>query len=187
MATAVPGVYVRNGSNEWELQPPASGAQRFDFTGAPASFTVPPNITTLRVIAAGAAGGQQLITGTTPAPAALGGLVQCDLTVTPGEVLEVRVGQRPLVGTSGAAPGGYNGGGNGGNAGSIITIAGGGGGASDIRRSPYALADRLVIGPGGGGSGGNDSLRTGGTAATPTGAAGLNGVAGIGKIGRAHV
>ncbi len=123
------------------------GAQTvFNFTGAAQTYTVPPCVTTITVDAYGAAGG----TGPT-APGGLGGRVQATIAVTPGEVLEIFVGE---LGASnqGSHPGVYNGG-----AGVFSYSSGGtsgtGGGGTDIRRAPYTVNDRLVVAGGGGGGG----------------------------------
>jgi hypothetical protein len=54
--------------------------------------------------------------------------------VIPGEVLQLNGG-----GAGGPGGGGFNGGGAPG------PDAAGGGGASDVRRAPYGLADRLIV------------------------------------------
>lgn len=64
------------------------------------------------------------------------------LAVTPGETLRFTLGGDPV-----GSVGGSNGGGNGTDGGL------GGGGASDIRRSPFGLANRVVVAGGGGGAG----------------------------------
>ena len=64
--------------------------------------------------------------------------------VTPGEVLMVMVGSVGKVDEGEYyGVGGFNGGGDGNGA---------GGGATDIRRSPYTLTDRVLIAGGGGGA-----------------------------------
>lgn len=118
----------------------------FNYTGAVQTYTVPPCVNSITVTVYGAQGGD----GST-APGGLGGSVQATLAVTPGEVLNVYVGQTGADNT-GNGPTSFNGGGStfsyssGGTAGS-------GGGASDIRRAPYSTADRLVVAGGGGGGG----------------------------------
>ena len=147
------------------------GSQPFAYTGGTQDFEVPTGVTTLTVDSYGAQGGTGIWTGVA---GGLGGRVQCDLTVTPGEILRIYVGG---VGGDGrddavAAVGGFNGGGNGPAQG-----GGAGGGASDIRRTPYALADRLVIAGGGGGVGASNSFNgagAGGVGGTPAGTAGAD-------------
>lgn len=126
----------------------------FDFTGSYQTFKVPPGVTAIRMYAGGAQGGLAVSTPALDTEGA-GNYVQDGTSpsvwtpVIPGEVLRIYVGGRPAQPSSSSVPGagGFNGGGAGGNG------AGGGGGASDIRRTPYTLADRLMAGGGGGGWG----------------------------------
>lgn len=162
--------WFATGSETVEVLP---GSETFSFTGAYEEFVVPDGVATITVDAYGAAGGDEY------APVGnigLGGRVQCDVTVTPGETLRVYVGGAGGNGASGVnGAAGWNGGGSGGPG------AGGGGGSSDVRRSPYALADRLVVAPGGGGSGGNNGATTtggGGDGRAATGENGQNGISG---------
>jgi hypothetical protein len=121
-------------------------AQTYSYTGAVQTFTVPACVTTITVDMVGASGGN----GSTSS-GGLGGRVQATLPVIPGEVLQIFVGE---VGANnqGSHPGVYNGGGgvysysSGGTAGT-------GGGGTDIRRTPYAVADRIAVAGGGGGGG----------------------------------
>ncbi len=94
-------------------------------------------------------------------PGGLGGESLATVAVTPGEYLTLAVG-----GTNGF---------NGGGAGSAS-----GGGASDVRRTPFGLSDRLVV-AGGGGGGGFDLSCTAGCPDHSGGAGG--GVTGIGSDG----
>lgn len=152
----------------------AGGTQNFAYTGAFENFVVPTGITTLTVDLFGAEGGDEYA-GTTLK--GKGGRVKCDLTVTAGETLRVYVGGQGGAGASGVqGAAGFNNiqtddglGGQG---------AGGGGGATDIRRTPYALADRLVVAGAGGGAGGNNGQVTtgGGGNGGITGVAGQNGI-----------
>ena len=123
----------------------------FNFTGSVQTYTVPPSVTTINVTVLGAKGG----TG----PSAMGGLggsVQATIPVTPGEILNIYVGQVGINNVLSSPPV-YNGGGgvysysSGGTAGT-------GGGASDIRRTPYANNDRLVVAGGGGGGGYSNTI-----------------------------
>lgn len=118
----------------------------FNYTGGTQTFTVPACVTSLTVDVYGASGGNNgsYLGGS-------GGRVQATVPVTPGEVLEIRVGQVG-VSTSTSNPPVYNGGGG---VYSYVSAgpAGTGGGASDIRRAPNALVDRLVVAGGGGGGG----------------------------------
>ena len=118
----------------------------YNYTGGLQTYTVPVCVTSITVDVLGARGGNNgtYIGG-------LGGRVQATIPVTPGEILNIYVGQIG-VDASVSSPGVYNGGGavysyvSGGTAGT-------GGGASDIRRSPYSTSDRLVVSGGGGGGG----------------------------------
>lgn len=102
-------------------------------------YIVPDDLTELTVDAYGAKGADG------PGRGGYGGRVLSTIPVIPNEVLRIYVGG-PGRGDSE----GYNGGGVGGG------LSGGGaagGGATDIRRAPYGLADRLVVAGGGGGGG----------------------------------
>lgn len=113
----------------------------FNFTGSVQTYTVPVGVTSIDIECWGAqgAGGN----------GGNGGYVKGTMSVTPGQVLNVYVGGQN----------GYNGGGTG-----HAAIARNGGGASDVRVSPYALADRVIVAGGGGGGGQTDvGVRNGGT------------------------
>jgi hypothetical protein len=118
----------------------------FNYTGAAQTFTVPPCVTSITVDVWGAkAGNNGSYAGGN------GGRVQATVPVTPGEVLQIMAGQQG-VNTSTNNPPVFNGGGG---VYSYVSAgtAGTGGGASDIRRTPYGNADRLVVSGGGGGGG----------------------------------
>lgn len=177
----------------WTVDPDPGQLQVVS-TGSYTALTVPDGITLLVADLYGAEGAAPLEPYNTDeavsggiadaASPGKGGRVQCDLTVTPGEILRVYVGGRGIPGSSsGAVAGGFNGGGDG-------PLGGGsGGGATDVRRSPYGLADRLAVAPAGGGAGGGNMdspFSLGGDGATPTGGAGVNGgVAGVDGSGGA--
>lgn len=145
----------------------------YEFIGAAQTYTVPLGVTQLVVDLYGAQGGNN---GGSNASGAGGGRVSCILTVTPGEVLQVNVGGKPDVTNPATSTGGWNGGGNGATNGSN-SGGGGGGGATDIRRSPYGLANRLVVAGGGGGAGGNGVVnnQAHGFGAYPEGGDGVDG------------
>lgn len=150
--------------------PGPSTSNHFTYSGAFRDVVIPDEVTTLTADLYGAAGG----TGTGGAAAGLGGRVYCDVTVTPGEVIRVYVGGQGEngAGTDASTVGGFNGGG------STLEGGGGGGGATDIRRTPYALADRLVVAGGGGAGGGTADANlggAGGNGGTPDGIDGANG------------
>ena len=119
--------------------------QTFEYTGAFEEYVVPAGITSLRVRAqAGAGSGYD--GSSTNSAGGKGALVDAVVPVTPGETLRVYVGGRGQDNTNGATgTGGFNGGGD------SFSYTGSGGGGTDIRRSPYGLADRLVVAGGGGG------------------------------------
>ncbi|HLG03847.1 MAG TPA: T9SS type A sorting domain-containing protein [Bacteroidia bacterium] len=112
----------------------------FNYTGVAQTYTVPACVNSITVDVRGAEGSPAGSGG--PSIAGKGGRVQATLPVTPGQVLNMYVGQKPPSDT-----GGWNGGGMGG------TNAGGGGGASDIRQNGIALSNRVIIAGGGGGGG----------------------------------
>jgi Bacterial Ig-like domain (group 3)/Glycine rich protein len=127
----------------------------FAVTGAPETWTVPAGVTTLNVTLAGASGGVGAILGHL---GGTGGEATATVTVTPGEVLGVVVGD---IGTNGRAldsdesvfsPGGYGGGGTG-TPGEVTSGAGGGGGTFLARLDGAQTTFLLVAGGGGGGNG----------------------------------
>ena len=120
----------------------------FAFTAAEQIYHVPAGITSVRVKAIGAPGGDKAYDGT----GGYGAKLVADLAVTPGQTLYVEVGgagDGPNVSTSG-----WNGGGAPTDA---DALAGFGGGASDVqlkpRASATALQSRVVVAGGGGGAG----------------------------------
>jgi hypothetical protein len=114
----------------------------FDYTGNAVPFIVPPNIRAVTINAWGAQGGGLQNLG------GKGGHDGGTVAVNPGDALAVLVGGTPpAVATSG----GFNGGGL-----SVYPgnpLGGPGGGASDVRRAPGALDNRIVVAGGGGGAG----------------------------------
>ncbi len=110
-------------------------------------FLVPANVTSIKVTLF-AGSGLNVTTnwsGQTSGLPGKGGMISSFVPVTPGEVLMVMVGSIGTVDEDGTynGVGGFNGGGHG---------NGPGGGATDIRRSPYTLADRVLIAGAGGGA-----------------------------------
>ncbi len=176
-------------------------AHEFVTSGSVINYVVPSGVTQLKVVAWGAAGGYHFQASNYIS----GAKVTATLGVTAAETLEIRIGGAGGPGGTGIrGAGGYNGGGDAGPVGANGG-GGGGGGATDIRRTPYADADRLVVAGGGGGrvttaggaggqNGGNgetvDASIPGGNGATQsapgaatTGASGENGYAGSGSTG----
>ncbi len=118
----------------------------FSYTGAVQTYTVPPGCTSIQIETWGAQG--------SGGNGGLGGYAKGTMTVTPGQVLNVYVGGQT----------GYNGGGLG-----HAAVNRNGGGASDVRVSPYALADRVIVAGGGGAGGQTDvGIRNGGGGGTGT-------------------
>ena len=113
------------------------------YTGAIQTYSVPANVTSIRVYMWGAGGGGKNVTG------AAGAMVQGILTVTPDETLNIVVGgggSGPTTTPVGAyGGGGAQGPGDGGN-------AGGGGGRAAIQRGGTAAINDIVVAGGGGGA-----------------------------------
>ena len=106
------------------------------YTGFEQNFLVPASVTSLKVTLYGGSGA--IATNTH----GRGAMISSIIPVIPGEVLAVVVASAGMNGNYG----GYNGGGKG----TYFSYAGGG--ATDVRRSPFTLADRIIV-EGGGGSG----------------------------------
>ncbi len=148
----------------------------FLYTGAPATYVVPPGVTSVQVEVWGAQGQALTDEQYDKSTGGLGGYAIGNLVVTPGEILNVYVG-----GTGTEAVPGFNGGALGGfgtPSDGDAGRAGSGGGASDVRQGGAGLANRRIVG-GGGGGGGRDYVN--GTC-QPCGTGG-NGGAGGGLIG----
>jgi hypothetical protein len=145
-------------------------------TAAEQTFAVPAGVTSINVIAIGAAGGAGAAQTGAGGAGGAGEQVSGTLAVTPLSTLFVEVGG---VGTAGsgttAGIGGFNGGAAGGG---TRTAGGGGGGASDIRTISNlgggTLSSRLIVaaGGGGGGGGGDCLLGVGGAGGSSTTTAG---------------
>jgi hypothetical protein len=140
-------------------------AAPFAFTGGEQTYTVPPDVASVRITAVGAGG------GTPPPgsglPAGRGAIVSGLVAVTGGQVLFVYVG-----GSGGLPAGGFNGGGNGAQTQDGL-LSWGGGGASDVRTASGALDSRVIVAAGGGGSAG--IAAAGGDAGRPGGCCGAAG------------
>ena len=119
---------------------------QFNYTGSAQTFTVPAGVTSISVDAYGA-NGESTQSGYCGGYEGKGGRVQADLTVTPGEVLNIYVGGSHYYTGSGSFGGGWNGGGADGGTGGTA-----GGGATDIRIGGTALTDRVLVAGGGGGA-----------------------------------
>ena len=119
---------------------------QFNYTGSAQTFTVPAGVTSISVDAYGA-NGESTQSGYCGGYEGKGGRVQADLTVNPGEVLNIYVGGSHYYTGSGSFGGGWNGGGADGGTGGTA-----GGGATDIRIGGTALSDRVLVAGGGGGA-----------------------------------
>lgn len=123
----------------------------YNYTGTVQYFTVPAGVTSVSITAYGARGGDAFSSNTIalpPGKGGAGGIASGNLSVMPGQILQIRVG-----GSGSIYTGGYNGGGNGGkNLGSTEDRGGGGGGgASDVRTGNFN--ERVIVAAGGGGGG----------------------------------
>lgn len=141
----------------------------FNYTGAMQTWTVPPCVTSINVIVAGAKGGG--------GGGGNGARITATLAVTPGQVLNIYVGGQ---GGCGNSSGGWNGGATGwaSSPANASYNSCGGGGASDIRIGGTALSNRVIVAGGGGGKGGGSTTTTGGGAANCN-----NGAAGASSYG----
>ncbi|MBX2907612.1 MAG: hypothetical protein KF744_16325, partial [Taibaiella sp.] len=134
----------------WNTGAFAQETTEFHYTGGMQTYQVPAGVTKIYVDALGARGGENYYYSRP----GFGGRVQCEMTVTPGQVLNIFVGGHGrgsaysvTKGSSFTYPGGYNGGGNG------YGYGGGGGGATDVRIGGTALSNRVLVAGGGGGAG----------------------------------
>ncbi|MCU1533836.1 MAG: fibronectin type protein, partial [Glaciihabitans sp.] len=150
---AVPGMVAANA---------AGVSQTFAYSSSPQTFTVPAGVTRLDVSLLGGEGGLGGADSTAPLQGGYRGSVSGTLSVTPGEVITIGVGQGGSAGASklGSAPGGVGGsnpvtgytGGTGGIAGDQGSSGGGGGGGA---ATVIQVGTRTVIAGGGGGGGGS--------------------------------
>jgi hypothetical protein len=162
----------------------SSSAQLFyNYTGSLQTYTVPFGIDEVFIQTYGAEGGKGF---PLMSNGGLGGYAEGYLSVSEGDVLEIYVGG---YGGDGNSNSGGAGGFNGGGLGAVYSgsfSGGGGGGASDVRISPYGLANRVIVAGGGGGGGYNYSTTNydqGGAGGGVDGATGLGGnvVGGMGS------
>ncbi len=122
----------------------------FNYTGAITTFTVPACVTSVTIEARGAQGGYNPSSTT---QSGLGAIMIGTFNVTPGQTLNVLVGEQPSL---------TNGAGNGGGGGSFVTdvannpliVAGGGGGSSQGMDSPDKHGNVTTTGGTGAGAGG---------------------------------
>ncbi|MBK7879256.1 MAG: M36 family metallopeptidase [Saprospiraceae bacterium] len=157
--------------------PPACMAQApqtvcFDYTGGMQTWVVPAGVTSVTIEANGAEGATApssiSVCGGSPDRGGRGGLATGTLAVTPGETLNIFVGQKGFNGPGNA----FNGGGSGCNDPSTCS---GGGGASDVRKGGSGLANRVIVAGGGGGAEFSCGNQGGGAGGGLAGANGLGG------------
>jgi hypothetical protein len=124
----------------------------------PQTWTVPKGVTSATFVVQGAQGGDATDLNGTVTPGGHGTAIQATIPVTPGQVLQINVGD--IGGGSGGAG------------------SGGGGGASDVRAGSFTLQDAVIVAAGGGGAG------AGGAVGGQGGAGGSGGaVGGAGSTG----
>jgi gliding motility-associated-like protein len=127
-------------------------------TGGTQTWTVPNCVQSIDVEVAGAQGG-----GTNGGN---GAVITATIPVTPGQVLEIYVGEQ------GGCPAAGIGGGGAGQPSSIGLPSCAGGGYSAISLAPGGLMNAIVVAGGGGGTGGGTAVGDGGDGGCPNGAAG---------------
>ncbi len=151
--------------------PVAANTERFDFTGAVQTFTVPDNVTELTAELVGGGGGH----ASTAQRGGRASRILGTLSVVPGTVFDVYVGGRGRgnIGAPSGRAGGWPNGGDGGGVGGA-SDGGGGGGSSYFVTTGGALAAAELLAPGGGGAGHSANGGDGGiTAASAGGDAGI--------------
>jgi len=145
-------------ANPLHISAMASGGTQVLYTGQPYEFIVPDGTSSLQFTLYGASGGDG---ASNTYIGGAGAVMQATVPVTAGQTLRI------YVGGQGSQTGGYNGGGA--VNGYANPYARGGGGATDVRVSPFGLADRILIAGGGGGGSGSCNI-AGGAGGYPAGA-----------------
>ena len=152
------------------LADPATVTQTFSYTGATDTFTVPAGITQLSIGLQGGEGGRGGADAAGPSPVGgYQGVVTGTISVTPGQVLTIAVGQGGVTGTSrshgSSVPASYTAGAASGGSSPVAGYAGGNGGVAGFQGSS-----------GFGGAGGAATVVTiGGTTIVAGGAGGAGG------------
>eukprot|EP01032_Pedospumella_encystans_P007629 gene7629-9133_t len=123
----------------------AADTVTFSATGATQTFTVPTGVTLITFDLRGARGG---FVGTNSA--GYGARVVTDITVVPGEVLNINVGAAGVCLTT-AQGMVFGGGGPSAIADAAGSYGGTGGGATDVRRGGTGVGNRIAVAGGGGG------------------------------------
>jgi uncharacterized repeat protein (TIGR01451 family) len=136
--------------------------QLFPYSGAPATFTVPANVDSIRIIAVGADGGERSAVNFA---SGAGARAEGTFAVTPGQVLTVIAGEAPPGANDFEAGGG---GASGAYLGATLAVIAGGGGGDDN------------TGNGGGGVATQDGGNGGSPATNTCTAGGLGGIGGNG-------
>ena len=137
----------------------SNGSTIFNYTGGVQDFTVGGGVTSIKIQVWGAQGdNDQAGFNNQGTGGGKGGYAEGILSVTPGQVLKVYVGENPNCAgyCSNGSAGGWNGGGMGNKYGAP------GGGASDVRVGGTTLNDRVIVAGGGGGNAMGSYGNTGG-------------------------
>lgn len=137
----------------------------FSYTGAEENYVVPAGYTSCTAYVMGGAGGAGVYSASGPLGGA-GGYTKGTIAVTPGDTINIGVGQGGRGGVA-ATSGGLGGWPNGGSGSFGDTAGGGGGGRSYVKKN----ATTVLIAGGGGGTAGYTSGGSGGTGGGLTGQA----------------
>lgn len=152
---------VENGlivENELGFGDPATTTLEFNYSGGPQTWTVPQGVTSASFELFGGQGGPGSGGARPSGLGGKGGRTLASLTLAPGEVIQVNVGDwgggrgRPCDQPQ-CDPEGYGGAGRVHENSAGGFVGGHGGGASDIRKAPFDQEDRLLVAGGGGGGG----------------------------------
>ncbi|MDX6623033.1 MAG: large repetitive protein [Solirubrobacterales bacterium] len=175
-----------------------SGPWSFGYTGEPQTFTVPPEVHKLSMIAVGGAGGRSS-SNLGGAAGGVSGLAYGRFAVTPGEELTIWVGDggKPHMGTAGVAWGFGCGAAGGEGEGLVDENGAGGGGSSAVTRGISFVGGDctgerpgegfvLVVGGAGGGGGANNQVPPPEPGISPGGVGG-NGGSPAGKGGKGGI
>ncbi|SVC96431.1 uncharacterized protein METZ01_LOCUS349285, partial [marine metagenome] len=95
------------------LAQPGSHSVTYEYTGSEQTFTVPAGATSIQIETWGAqGGGGEPCSGANEDDGGLGGYTIGTLAVTPDEVLNIFIGEKPTTVNGSSGPGGFNGGGD---------------------------------------------------------------------------
>jgi hypothetical protein len=166
--------------SQQDLSPTDLPAITFTNAGTTQDYTVPPGVTSIFLTAAGAGGGKSR--QAMAAPASTGALITGNIAVTPGQILEISVGQAGADASdhNSDPKGGWGGlganGGTGNAASDTLRTGGAGGGATVVQlaNADGSNAQTILVAGGGGGEGGRSGDLTpapfGGSAGCANGA-----------------